>query len=577
MRAVILLLMATGSFAQDALLPPVAPFTGKSRALALAPDHEWATPFERSQLQRTPRYDETVAWLARLCKASPQLEMVEIGVSDEGRKIWMVVAGDVRNKPTLLAQGGIHPGEIDGKDAGMMLLRDMTVLKTKAHLLEHAALLFIPVIGVDGHEIFGPFNRVNQRGPLEMGWRTNGRNLNLNRDYAKLDTPGIRAAASVINKYRPALYFDIHVTDGSDYQYDITWGYSGAHAYSPAIATWMRDVLDPHLATGLRAQGHVPGPLVFSGDPAKGNSEYTFGCRFSNGWGDIRHLPTVLVENHSLKPFDQRVLGTYVLMESTLELLGKRGAELIEATATDRKARRDPLPLTWDEGTVRKVEFLGIERKTAPSAVSGGEKVIWTGVPWKREIDLAVHDKPGILVERPKRYWIPDAWAGVIVPLLKAHGIVVDTGEPREVAVSVYRVETYELGKAPFEGRLRVDKATFKQLRSTLQARHSVAADQPLGDLAMVLLEPESPDSLFRWGFFNSIFQRTEYIDNYVIEPLAEKMLAADPALKKAFEKRLAEDEAFAKDPRARRMWFYERTEYFDKRWRVIPIGRENR
>ena len=575
MRIAILLLMATSGFAQDALLPPVKPFVGKSRSLALPPDHEWATPFERSGLTRTPRYDETIAWLTKLCKASPQLEMVEIGVSDEGRKIWMVVAGDVRGKPTLLAQGGIHSGEIDGKDAGMMLLRDMTVLKKSAHLLDGAALLFIPVLSVDGHEYFGPFNRVNQRGPLEMGWRTNGRNLNLNRDYAKLDTPGVRAALSVINKYRPALYFDIHVTDGSDYQYDITWGYSGEHAYSPAIARWLRTVFDPTVADGMRAMGHVPGPLVFSPDPAQGNSEYTFGCRFSNGWGDIRHLPTILVENHSLKPFDQRVLGTYVLLEQTLRLLGERGSELIDATTADRKRRRDPLPLTWEKGSVRTVEFLGIERRTEPSTISGGEKVIWTGKRWRKEVPLTVSDKPGISVKRPKRYWIPDAWAGVVVPILRSHGIRVDTGESRDIDVTLYRVESYELGKAPFEGRTRVDEATFRTLRATVRARNSVVVDQPLGDLAMVLLEPQSPDSLFRWGFFNAIFQRTEYIDSYVIEPLAEKMLANDPELKKAFDKRLAEDAEFAKDARARRMWFYERTEFFDKRWRVVPVGRE--
>ena len=136
-------------------------------------------------------------------------------------------------------------------------------------------------------------------------------------------------------------------------------------------------------------------------------------------------------------------------------------------------------------------------------------------------------------------------------------------------------MESYEWGKAPFAGRPRVDAATFRTLRAPVRARNSVVVDQPLGDLAMVLLEPQSPDSLFRWGFFNAIFQRTEYIDSYVIEPLAEKMLANDPELKKAFDKRLAEDAEFAKDARARRMWFYERTEFFDKRWRVVPVGRE--
>ena len=142
-----------------------------------------------------------------------------------------------------------------------------------------------------------------------------------------------------------------------------------------------------------------------------------------------------------------------------------------------------------------------------------------TGKPWKRDVRLTVSDQPGISVNRPKRYWIPDAWAGVVVPILRSHGIQVDTGKSRDVELSLYRVESYELGKAPFEGRTRVDTATFKTVRQTLRARNSVPVDQALGDLAMVLLEPASPDSLFRWGFFNSIFQRTWRLDPACVGP----------------------------------------------------------
>ena len=217
--------------AVEAPLPPLAPWNGASRALLLPAEHVWATPFEQSGLTRSPSYDETIAWLKRLVEAAPQLKVVSIGDSGEGRPIWMVIASRdgaatpealrSRGLPVMLVQAGIHSGEIDGKDAGMMFLRDLTVVGSKRALLDQASFLFIPILSVDAHERRSPYGRINQRGPAETGWRSNPRNLNLNRDYAKLDTPEMRALVRALNAWQPDLYFDIHVTDGIDYQYDI--------------------------------------------------------------------------------------------------------------------------------------------------------------------------------------------------------------------------------------------------------------------------------------------------------------------------------------------------------------------
>lgn len=233
--AIALLLSAGAALAQPVVpvvLPPELPWSGKSESLALAPDHPWATPAEASGLTSTPRYDETVAWLRQLVDASPELRMVSIGKSPEGRDLWLVIAFRERaftpeamratGKPVLFAQAGIHAGEIDGKDAGMMLLRDMTVVKTKRELLDLAHVLFVPMFNVDGHERFSAYTRVNQRGPIEGGWRSNARNLNLNRDYTKADTAEMRHMLAALRRWQPDLYLDLHVTDGADYQYDIT-------------------------------------------------------------------------------------------------------------------------------------------------------------------------------------------------------------------------------------------------------------------------------------------------------------------------------------------------------------------
>ena len=587
--------LAAQRAAETPILPPAPPWEGVSRSLIVADDDPWITPAERSGLTTTPSYDETVAWLERLVSAAPTLEMISLGTSPEGRALWMVIASaegaftpealQRTGKPILLAQAGIHSGEIDGKDAGLMLLRDLTVRGTKKALLDGAHLLFIPIFNVDGHERRSPYGRVNQRGPREMGWRTTSHNLNLNRDYAKLDTPEMRFLVRALASWQPDLYLDLHVTDGVDYQYDITWGYSGRHAYSPAISEWLDTALTPTLRRNLEAMGHIPGPLVFAvdnRDVRKGIFDWSASSpRYSDGYGSARHLATVLVENHSLKPYDQRVLGTYVLVEAALEVLGREGEALRRATAADRARRADPVPLAWSvpqDQPPATTSFAGIDSRLRMSSASGQEEVVWTGEPVTYEaVPVVAPTKVAASAARPRAYWIPPAWSEVI-DRLAAHGIEMERiTRPRDMAVTMYRVEDATIDAQPLEGHARVRATPVLEPHEARFPAGSVrvSTDQPLGDLAVLLLEPAAPDSFFQWGFFLEILQRTEYVEAYAMAPIAEAMLAEDPALRAAFEAKLAADEAFASDPRARLQWFYRQTPFFDARYRLYPVARE--
>lgn len=584
--------LVAGGADSEVVLPPLMPWNGASLSLMLPPEDPWATPFEKSAGLESPGYDDTVRWLERLVKEAPELALVSLGKSPQGRDIWMVVASadgaftpealHRAGKPVLLAQAGIHPGEIDGKDAGMMLLRDMTARGTKRALLDRASFLFVPIFNVDGHERSSRYGRINQRGPRITGWRTNARNLNLNRDYGKLDTPEMRAMVAALRAWKPDLYLDIHVTDGVDYQYDITWGYNGPHAFSPDIAAWLDREFTPALEKDLRAMGHVPGPLVFAVDDAdmsKGIVDWTAGLPFSNGYGDARHLATILVENHSLKPFRRRVLGTYVFLEGALRVLGERGRELRRAAAEDEKIRRREIPLQWKtpEGPPPTIEFLGIRSRLVPSAVSGGLRVEWTGEPVTIEIPRIAYTEPAVTVTRPKAYWIPASWPEII-ERLERHGIRVERiREPRELDVVMYRIEDARMDSRPREGRPQVRGTPVREERREWFPAGSarVDMDQPLGDLAALLLEPASSSSFFRWGFFLEVLQRTEYAEGYVMDPTASRMLADDPDLAREFTTKLREDPDFAHNPAERLQWFYRRTPYFDQRWRLYPVARE--
>ena len=591
-RIAALLLLASAAYAQP--LPPSTPWSGKSRELIVAADDPWITPSEKSAFRFTPSYDETVAWLRRLVAAAPELRMVSIGKSGENRDIWMVIASKDRaftpealkrsGKPILLAQAGIHAGEIDGKDAGLLLLRDMTVRGKRRELLDRANFLFVPIFNVDGHERISAFGRVNQRGPERMGWRTNAQNLNLNRDYAKLDTPEVRAIVAAIERWSPDLYVDLHVTDGADYQYDVTWGWNRRTGWSPSIARWLDDTLQPALERDLKAAGHIPGPLVFAAFGDDITRGITFGegiPRFSTGWGDARHLAAVLVENHSLKPYEQRVLGMRVLLESMMVTLGSGGAALRRATDEDRRRRIDPVVLTWEDPEKGKpsetLELLGIESRTALSPISGTVRTEYLGRPITLRVPAFRDFTVTASVPRAKAYWIPAQW-NEVADRLRRHGIAIEQiTAPRDLEVDMYRLVDPKLKSEAFEGRVQFTTRAKIERRKERFAAGSwrVSTDQPLGQLASLLLEPESGDSFLQWGFFLSILQRTEYIESYIVEPLAEKMLADDPKLAEEFRRKVAGDAAFRADSTARLRWFYERSPYWDERWLLYPVARE--
>lgn len=612
---IISILWAQQLFAQS-ILPPIQEWHGKSESLLAKVDNPWITPTEKANFITTPNYNETMNWCQKLVDASSLLSMTSIGISPEGRAINMIIASSEKvvtasalrqsDKPLLLVQAGIHSGEIDGKDAGMMLLRDIA-FGNKKQLLDQVNFLFIPILNVDGHERSSSFNRPNQRGPQNMGWRTNAQNLNLNRDYAKIDTDEIKAVIKVMNDYNPLLYMDIHVTDGADYQYDITFGGLAGQGYSKGISNWLATKYKTYADQELANNGHIPGQLLFAvndRDFSQGNALIMGAPRFSDAYGDLRHMASVLVENHSLKPFKQRVLGTYVLIESTLKLLATEGKTLKQITLSDNAKRESMLPTKWKvpqmnsaatfehqssvklkestESLPDSLALLGIESRLVKSSVTNADYVEWTGKP----ITMTIANYKGTegidFVSRPKGYYLPPTCAEVI-NRLKWHGIQMENlKQPREVTVEMYRITQAKFqndggSPLPFEGHMQVKGTPIAETRKQVFAAGSVyiSTDQPLGDLAIMLLEPLSTDSYLSWGFFNAIFQRTEYIEAYVLEPTMKKMLAESPELQKEFEEKKKNDLNFANNPNAIMTWFYSKTKYYDDRYLLYPVGRE--
>ena len=577
----------------QAFLPPAPAWDGASRALLRDASDPWVTAFEADPAHDfSPNYADTRAWFDRLDQASDLIRVEQFGVSPEGRPIYAVIASKDEAsfdpaKPVLMIQAGIHPGEIDGKDAGMMLLRDIA-FHGKDGLLDRVNLILVPILSVDGHERSGPYSRPNQRGPRIQGWRNTATNQNLNRDYLKLDQPEMRAVRALILKHRPDLYVDVHVTDGMDYQYDVTYGFNGENgtfSRSPNSSAWLDGVFKPAMNAALEAQGHIPGELVFGmddDDPKAGLNDGGLGERFSNGWGAAAHVPTILIENHSLKPHEQRVLGTYVFIEAAMRLLADQGAALRAATEQDRALRPAEIPTNFEqEATPASVRaFKGIRYEMYDSPASGRREVRWLGEADPEIWRLPFYgSKPTLTLKRPTAYWVPGHRADII-ERLKAHGIEMEAvTEPRVVGVSMLRLVDPKLAARANEGHVQASVEAVEAERRdwTFPAGSvRVPTDQPLGDIVVLLLEPQSNESFFAWGLFPEVLSRVEYIEAYAIAPLADRMLAADPALKAEFETKLSAEPDFAADAQARLGWFYERTPFYDDRYLLYPVARED-
>lgn len=572
-------------------LPPEIPWSGASEELMVPVSHEWVTGFEAAGGDVSPDYEGTVRWFERLVEASEDLHMLSLGKSPEQRDIIAIVASgeqafeleDLResDRPLVFAHAGIHSGEIDGKDAGMMLLRDMTVRGTKSDLLELVNFVFVPIFSVDGHERASRHSRMNQRGPEIQGWRTTARNLNLNRDYTKADALEMQHMLRFLHAIDPDLYLDLHVTDGADYAYDITYGANLPHGWSPRINTWIRDALTPSVDADLERMGHIPGPLIFTVDRmdiTKGMYSWTAGPRFSNGYGDARHIPTILLENHSLKPYRQRVLGTYVFLEACLRAVAADLDNLRKAIRDDREQRPYEVHLGYEPGEPGEIEFLSVEEAPFESDVTGGTVMNWTGKVQPVAIPVLGNFERANLVTRPRAYWIPAGWAE-LGEILDLHAIEYERlEEETEVEVERIRLPEAAVGGNPYEGHVRVTPGAMTTETATVTFAPGslrVPTLQAGGTLAALLLEPASEDSFFQWGMMLEVLQRTEYFETYVMEPMARAMLEADADLAREFADRLASDEEFAGDARARLDFFYERTPYYDQEYRAYPIMRE--
>ena len=560
------------------------------------------TTAERTGYLRTGRYAEVGELCSAYARSWPkQVRCFSMGTTPEGRPMWVLAASadgtltaadnSAKARPVVLLQGGIHAGEIDGKDAGFAALH--TLLEEAAGgqrnaRLRRTTVLFVPVFNVDGHERFGAWNRPNQRGPEEMGWRTTAQNLNLNRDYLKADAPEMQAMLALLRDWNPVIYADLHVTDGADFRHDISVQVEPALGNEPGLRTAGLQLRGAVL-DDLKRAGSLPLPyypsLVADDDPASGFAVDVAPPRFSHGYWGLHGRFGVLVETHSWKDYPTRVRATFHTILSLVSHAATEGSDWLEAfRAAERRDAAiagQPVVLAWRNGAhTTPVDFLGYAYTRTPSAISGGlvthydptQPEVWR-VPLRDTVE------PALSVNAPQGgYLVPAAWAGVVRPRLDLHGITYRTitHAAASLAGAQFKAASVKSAATSFEGRVRQD-LPGEWAPTTVAAQVGdlfVPIAQARSRVAMALLEPQAPDSLAAWGAFATAFERKEYMEAYVAEQVSTELLAKDPALAAEFAAKLAADSAFAASPEARLDFFYWRHPSADRRYRVYPVAR---
>ena len=554
------------------------------------------TRFELSEGKECGTYEEVIDFCQKLSDSHMEANYLSFGKSGRQHDLPMLIIdkqgstdpGKVQDsgRSILMIQASIHPGEPDGTSAGLMLCRDLLEDKTKKALLENVTVLFIPILNVDGYIRRSPYNRINQNGPLEMGWRANAQNINLNRDYLRSESPETEAWHSVFEQWRPDFFVDCHTTDGADYQYAITYDLPVYGNMSDSQTKWLKEqYLEPlkQYMAGINFPMFRYVSFREWFNPESGISAWVSSPMLSQGYTAVKNRAGLLIETHMLKPYDIRVNSTYEALLESIKILNRESGTLRKINLdadnfTAGKAFRElPYPLEWASGdSSSKCEFLGIEYSKEKSSFTDGVWFKYNGKEKTYIIDFYDDMHPVSFARVPEAYIVPPEWT-FVKHRLDVHGIRYEIlKEDKKMDLSMLRLNNPEFAREPYEGAFRVMKFEADTLELTVNVpAHSIVVptDQINAKVLIHLLDPLAPSSLLKWGYFNAIFEQKEYAEIYVMEKLAPKMLENDPALKSEYQAMIKEHPEILENQWQLMNWFYKRSEYWDQQKDLYPIG----
>lgn len=550
------------------------------------------TKVENSSFKETPTYYEIIDWWKKLDALSPKVTMKAMGTTDAGFPLHLILVNnkgyqDIKkikqdNQRIIFVNNGIHPGEPDGIDASMMLVRD--IVEKKVSLPDNITLAIIPVYNIGGCLNRSENYRVDQNGPNAFGFRGNSQNYDLNRDFIKCDSKEAKTFTEIFHWLDADIFIDNHVSNGADYQHIMTLLTTQHNKMGGSMGKYLHEVMRPAIYQSMQLKNYplIPYVNVWGNGPDKGWNEFWDSPRYGSGYGTLWNTFSFVTESHMLKPYEQRVKGTYALMQSFIDFASNNSAQLKlqkqKAELQTQQQQEFPIKYRLDSITNTNYLFKGYEAGRTTSGVSGLQVLFYDKTkPYEKQIPIYDHYQPVKFIKKPKAYIIPQGWVKVIELLnlnqVKMQALKKDTS----IHVEIYYIDNYKSSATPYEGHHLNSSVTLIKKEQKVNFRKGdilIPMNQKANRFLIETLEPEAEDSYFVWNFFDGILGQKEGFSGYAFEPIAAEYLKQHPQLKAELEKKKATDAAFANSASAQLNFVYMNSPFYEPDFKKYPVFR---
>ena len=538
----------------------------------------------------TPTYNELITHLEKISNIHSEVELYNMGPSDYGLPIYLcIINGEkdsantfkkAREETTILFNNAIHPGEPDGINACLIWLEE--IINHKKNIKNLPVVAFIPAYNIGGMLNRSSNSRVNQNGPFEYGFRGNAQNLDLNRDFIKMDAMNTFTFAKIFHALNPDVFVDNHVSNGADYQYVLTYISSLRDRLAPSLNTIIYDSLLPNLTNAIKENYNIdlfPYVDLKGKTPNEGILAFNDLPRYAMGYGSLFHSISFTVETHMLKPFSQRVKATLAFMEELINWtsLNKSLIENARNLAIDFVDESQHLKYNYINRNKRdSILFNGYEHSFPVHKITGLSRLKYdTNKPYSRFVPYYNSSVAKDSVQLPKFYYISAQEKDVVERLLANNVKMKNIENDTVMNLGVYRVVKFSPSKKPYEGHFKLKNIKVQRDKELVQLKKGDWMLNSNQDAALYIhsvLQPELEDAFLSWNFFDSYLQQKEYFSSYVFIDKIEEILVNDQKLKKEYELRKKEDKAFASSEWDQLYFIYKRSAYFEKSYNRLPV-----
>ncbi|MGZ8289505.1 MAG: M14 family zinc carboxypeptidase [Telluria sp.] len=552
------------------------------------------TPYEKGNKNQTTTLAECIAWYEELARNHPNILSFGVaGTSDAGVPIHVgVITADGvfdraqikrEGRPVFFNNNGIHPGEPEGVDSCMALVRDFCMQPERLAALGKTVFLFVPMYNVDGSLNRQNTSRVNQDGPEQFGFRGNSRHLDLNRDFVKCDTLAAQVFNKLFTAWDPDVMVDTHTSNGADYTYTMTLIHTQADKLGGGLGGFLRDTMLPHMFKEMEQRGWPTCPYVnpVKDCPDHGIAEFLETPRFSTGYAALHNTIGFMPETHMLKPFADRYESMRALVETALDFTVANAQQiqaLRRAAKEEGKTRREwPIHWAMDEEKTSTFRFKGYEAQYSPSVLGNYTRLSYDRTkPFERDIKYFNSFPADVVVKTPRAYVLSQAWREAI-ERLEWNGVKMERIDAEKtVDVEYYHIKSVSSRPNAYEGHMFHDDVQLEKRSAKVTLRKGdvwIPLDQDNARYAIETLEPQAHDSFFRWGFFNSVLEKKEAFSDYVFEDHALELLRDEPELKAKFEQWKGENQSLLSNQEAVLDFIFANCQrYAEPEWRRYPV-----